>query len=122
MAADEFVDVIKMENSELFKSSNSSDDQNLEVIKEEFKSQVQEQFINLKIKDFIFLNTETPIFVVLPNDVMIASMGAMKDMLTDPSLKTTLCTLERANRVLKGQFRDIDIWENATLLNASVMK
>ena len=68
----------------MIQASNSSDDKNLDIIKEEFVSQVSSQFNNLKVEELVFLNSETPIFAVLPNNVIIASLGAMKDMITDP--------------------------------------
>lgn len=46
-------------------------------------------------------------------------MGAMKDMITDSNLKSTLCTLERANLVLRGQFKSLEIMENLRLLSVA---
>lgn len=53
---------------------------------------------------------------------MVASLGAMKDMITDSMLLNTLCSLENANRILKSQFRNLDKFENWSLFKANAFK
>lgn len=106
----------------MIQSSSNTNDQNLEVIKEEFRNQVQDELKSLQIKEFIFVNCETPIFAIFPNDVMIASLGAMKDMITDHDLLAVLCGLEKANRALKSQFKDIGKLDNFHVFRANTYK
>ncbi len=51
---------------------------------------------------------------------MIASLGAVKDMMTDRQLLTTLCTLEKGTRILKCQFRETDKFQNFNLFRANI--
>lgn len=106
----------------MLRASEQSEDKNLSHIKEEFQNQVQSQLSDwMKIKEFIFIDSETAIFAILPNNVMVASLGVMKDMMTDPNLKNSLCAYEKAGRVLKCQFRNLSKGDNYNLLKANTL-
>ena len=89
---------------------------------EEFKKLVQENMTGIKLADMIFVNCEAPIFVLLPNNVLIASQGGIKDMLTDKNLLKTLCSFESATHQLKSQFKKIEAMDDIALLRANLSK
>ena len=89
---------------------------------EEFQKLVSENLQGTKVTDIIFVNCETPIFALLPNSVLIASQGAIKDMLTDKNLLVTLCGYESATQQFKAQFKQISAMDNFNLLRANISK
>lgn len=87
---------------------------------EEFKKSIQEHLQGIKVTELVFVNCETPIFVLLPNNVLIASQGAIRDMLTDKNLLKTMCSYESAAVALKSQFKALGATENLVLLRANL--
>lgn len=67
-----FVENLIFEHSELYEESRKVTD-NLVMVKENFQAQLESELGDVKVSNLVFLNVETPIFVILPNLTVIAS-------------------------------------------------
>ena len=73
IAAQEFLENLKFESGELISFSNKSTDHNTAILLEEFQKLVEECTPGLKLSELVFVNCDTPIFVLFPNKALVVS-------------------------------------------------